>query len=185
MMNGDKMDTTCDCDLLLDFVNTLDLRPYSEGLETPAALAEWLAGRGLVEPGTRATAADLRDATELREALRTLLGAHNELDGDVDAASAVLERVSRGAKLGVCFARGGLHLEPQAKGIRAALGRLVAEVATAMSEGTWARMKACRAEDCRWAFLDTAKNQSRAWCSMQSCGNREKVRAYRARHAHA
>jgi predicted RNA-binding Zn ribbon-like protein len=179
------MVTSCDCDLLLDFVNTVDLRPYSEALETPAQLAEWLAGRGLVEPGTKATAADLREAIELREALRTLLGAHNEVPGDVAEASAVLERVSRGAKLGVCFARGHLHLEPQSSGIRGALGRIVAEVATAMSEGTWARMKACRAEDCRWVFLDTAKNQTRAWCSMKSCGNREKVRAYRARHAHA
>jgi predicted RNA-binding Zn ribbon-like protein len=179
------MVTSCDCDLLLDFVNTVDLRPYSEELETPAALAEWLAGRGLVAPGTKATASDLREALELREALRTLLGTHNELAGDVVAASATLERVSRSAKLGVCFARGGLHLEPGSGGVRGALGRIVAEVATAMSEGTWARMKACRAEDCRWAFLDTAKNQSRAWCSMKSCGNREKVRAYRARHAHA
>jgi predicted RNA-binding Zn ribbon-like protein len=179
------MVTSCDCDLLLDFVNTVDLRPYSEELETPAALAAWLAGRGLVAPGTKATAADLREALELREALRTLLGTHNELAGDVAAASATLERVSRAARLGVCFARGGLQLEPAAGGVRGALGRIVAEVATAMSEGTWARMKACRAEDCRWAFLDTAKNQSRAWCSMKSCGNREKMRAYRERHAHA
>src|SRR5581483_2190782 len=164
-MNGDKVETTCDCDLLLDYVNSVDLRPHSEGFETPSDLAAWLVDRGLVEPGTKATAADLRDAIELREALRTLLGTHNELSGDVDAASAVLERVSRAAKLGVCFARGGLHLEPSASGVRGALGRIVGEVATAMSEGTWARMKACRAEDCRWAFLDTAKNQSRAWCS--------------------
>jgi predicted RNA-binding Zn ribbon-like protein len=184
-MNGDMVETSCDCDLLLDFVNTVDLRPYSEALDSPRALAEWLAGRGLLEPGTKATASDLREALELREALRTLLGTHNELDGDVDAASAVLERVSRGARLGVCFAHGGLQLEASAGGVRGALGRIVAEVATAMSEGTWARMKACRAEDCRWAFLDTAKNQSRAWCSMASCGNREKARAYRARHAHA
>jgi len=132
-MNGDKVETSCDCDLLLDYVNTLELRPYIEAFETPAALVEWLAGRGLVEPGTRATASDLREAIELREALRTLLGAHNDLDGDVNEASAILERVSRGAKLGVCFARGHLHLEPQAAGVRAALGRIVAEVATAMS----------------------------------------------------
>jgi predicted RNA-binding Zn ribbon-like protein len=179
------MVTSCDCDLLLDFVNTVDLRPYSETLETPAALAAWLTGKGLLEAGAKASAADFREAIELREALRTLLGAHNEVPGDVVEASAVLERVSRSAKLGVCFADGHLHLEPQAAGIRGALGKIVAEVATAMSEGTWARMKACRAEDCRWVFLDTAKNQTRAWCSMKSCGNREKVRAYRARHAHA
>ncbi len=182
-MNGVKVETTCDCDLLLDFVNTLELQPHVEQLETPVALADWLAGRGLVAAGTKATAADLREAIELREALRTLLGAHNELDGDVNGASAVLERVSRGAKLGVCFARGHLQLEPSAPGIRGALGHIVAEVATAMSEGTWTRMKACRAQDCRWVFLDTAKNQSRAWCSMRTCGNREKMRVYRARHA--
>jgi predicted RNA-binding Zn ribbon-like protein len=183
-MNGVKMETTCDCDLLLDFVNTLELRPHVEQLDSPAALAGWLAGRGLVDPGTKATAADLREAIELREALRTLLAAHNEVPGDVDAASAVLERVSRSAKLGVCFARGHLHLDPATPGIRGGLGRIVAEVATAMSEGTWTRMKACRADDCLWAFVDTAKNQSRAWCSMRTCGNREKMRAYRARHAH-
>lgn len=184
-MNGVKVETNCDCELLLDFVNTLELQPRVEQLETPGALSDWLAARGLVEGGAKATVADLREAVELREALRTLLAAHNELGGDVDGASAVLERVSRGAKLGVCFARGHLHLEPSARGVRGALGRIVAEVATAMSEGTWTRMKACRAEDCRWVFLDTAKNQSRAWCSMKTCGNREKMRVYRARHAHA
>ena len=51
-------------------------------------------------------------------------------------------------------------------------------VATALLE----RMKACRADDCRWAFLDTSKNRSRAWCSMESCGNRAKVHTYRQRH---
>ncbi|MBA3843301.1 MAG: ABATE domain-containing protein, partial [Actinobacteria bacterium] len=35
-------------ELVIDFVNTLDLRPYEEGLTTPAALAAWLAGRGLL-----------------------------------------------------------------------------------------------------------------------------------------
>jgi uncharacterized protein (TIGR03118 family) len=50
------------------------------------------------------------------------------------------------------------------------------------ADGTWERMKACRADDCKYAFLDTAKNRSRAWCSMQSCGNRAKVAAYRERH---
>ncbi|NUR77903.1 MAG: CGNR zinc finger domain-containing protein [Thermoleophilia bacterium] len=29
----------------------------------------------------------------------------------------------------------------------------------------------------------TAKNRTRAWCSMQSCGDRAKVAAYRERHA--
>ena len=31
-----------------------------------------------------------------------------------------------------------------------------------MVDGIWERMKACKADDCRWAFLDTSKNSTRA-----------------------
>jgi predicted RNA-binding Zn ribbon-like protein len=36
---------------------------------------------------------------------------------------------------------------------------------------------------CGWLFLDTSRNRSRRWCSMQSCGNRAKVRRYRRQQA--
>jgi predicted RNA-binding Zn ribbon-like protein len=39
-------------------------------------------------------------------------------------------------------------------------------------------VRQCGAEDCRWLFLDTTKNRSRQWCSMTSCGNREKARRH-------
>jgi predicted RNA-binding Zn ribbon-like protein len=42
-------------------------------------------------------------------------------------------------------------------------------------------MKVCAADDCEWAFYDHTKNRSGAWCSMESCGNRAKGRAYRER----
>lgn len=173
------------CDLVLDFVNTVDLRPYSEALDSPAALGAWLTERGLLAPGARVTAADLRDALELREALRTLLGAHNEVPGDYAAASKVVDDHACRANLCVRFDEQVMRLEPKAAGVKGALGGIVADVARAMTDGTWERMKACRAEDCRWAYLDTAKNASRAWCSMSSCGNRAKMRTYRARHSHA
>jgi predicted RNA-binding Zn ribbon-like protein len=171
-------------DLVLDFVNSLDLRPYQEGFDTPAALAAWLAERGVLAPGARVTKADLADAIRVREALRDLLAVKNGLEADTEAATAELDRATKRAGLAVRFADGEARLEPSAPGVRGALGRILAEVSVGMVDGTWERMKACRADDCRWAFLDTAKNRSRAWCSMQSCGNREKVRAYRERHSH-
>jgi predicted RNA-binding Zn ribbon-like protein len=58
---------------------------------------------------------------------------------------------------------------------------MLAIIARAQAEGTWERMKACRAEDCGWAFYDRSRNRSRAWCSMRECGNRAKARSYRAR----
>jgi predicted RNA-binding Zn ribbon-like protein len=34
---------------------------------------------------------------------------------------------------------------------------------------------------CGWLFLDTSKNQSRRWCSMNTCGARDKMRRYHRR----
>ncbi len=169
-------------ELVIDFVNTAGLEPVRDDLPTPASLVAWLDSRGL-SPGARATAADLAEAKRVREALLDLLLAHNEVETDVDAASAVLDRAARWAELGVRFAGDAAAVEPAATGVRGAVGRILAEVSAGMADGTWERVKACRADDCRHAFLDTAKNRSRAWCSMQSCGNRAKVAAYRERHS--
>jgi predicted RNA-binding Zn ribbon-like protein len=169
-------------DLVVDFVNSLDLTPYEEQLESPRALVGWLAERALIAPGARASQAELAEAIGVREALRDLLGAQNGLPADIPAATAVIDAAAQRARLGVRFADGASRFEPSVSGVRGAVGRILAEVSAAMADGTWSRLKACRADDCRWAFVDTAKNHSRAWCSMQTCGNREKVRAYRERH---
>jgi predicted RNA-binding Zn ribbon-like protein len=167
-------------ELVLDFVNTAGWGPEREDLARPADLLDWLDRQGL-EPGKRATRADLDDVRRVREALRDLLSAHNEVETDVAAAAAVLDDAAGRAGLGVRFVGGGAQVEPSCGGVRGAIGRILAEVSAGMADGTWERMKACRAEDCRWAFLDTAKNRTRAWCSMRSCGNRAKVQAYRER----
>ena len=40
------------------------------------------------------------------------------------------------------------------------------------------RLKQCRQERCSCYFIDTSKNGTRSWCSMQRCGNRQKVANY-------
>ena len=69
------------------------------------------------------------------------------------------------------------------RGSSGALGARARCGAEAMADGTWRELKACRSDTCRWAFVDHARNRSRQWCSMSVCGNREKARAFRARHA--
>ncbi|SRR5258707_7897057 len=168
-------------DLVIDFVNTAGFGPDREDLANPAVLAAWLSGHGLAA-GARVGKADLEEARAVREALRDLLLAHNEVEANIPRATAVLDTAAQRAGLAIRFADGVAHAEPSAAGVRGALGSILAEVSAGMADGTWDRMKACRAEDCKYAFLDTAKNRSRAWCSMQSCGNRAKVAAYRERH---
>jgi predicted RNA-binding Zn ribbon-like protein len=66
-------------------------------------------------------------------------------------------------------------------GVAAGLGAIAAAIMAAVGDGTWPRLMACQDESCHAAFLDTSRNRSRTWCSMQVCGNRTKTRAYRAR----
>ncbi|GAA2307515.1 CGNR zinc finger domain-containing protein [Streptomyces kunmingensis] len=61
------------------------------------------------------------------------------------------------------------------------LSRVAAAIAEATAAGTWTRLKACEAEDCRWAFYDRSPAGRGRWCSMAVCGARAKMRRYRAK----
>ncbi|MDQ6931520.1 MAG: CGNR zinc finger domain-containing protein [Candidatus Eremiobacteraeota bacterium] len=47
-----------------------------------------------------------------------------------------------------------------------------------LSSADFTRVKRCRDERCTCYFVDTSKNRTRAWCSMERCGNRQKVATY-------
>jgi predicted RNA-binding Zn ribbon-like protein len=61
------------------------------------------------------------------------------------------------------------------------LGRLLLIVRDAQRDGTWAMLKACANDECRWAFYDKSRNHGGTWCDMSTCGNKLKNRAFRAR----
>jgi len=82
-------------------------------------------------------------------------------------------------------ADGMISLEPDESGIRQALAEILTIVFAALHEGIWYRLKACADNTCQFAFYDHSKNHSGHWCTMADCGNRAKVRSYRARRAPA
>lgn len=168
-------------ELVRSFVNTLEVEDGSDELASPQALGDWLWERQLLR-GRSVSRGDLVNARQVREALRALMLENNGVSVRKEAA-ATLDRAARRAGLGIRFGPGATaRVEPRVAGVDGALGRLLAVVAAAMADGSWARLKACRADDCRWAFYDRARNHSRQWCSMAVCGNRTKARAYRRRH---
>ena len=61
------------------------------------------------------------------------------------------------------------------------LGTVLGGVITAMTDGTWPRMKACAADDCNYAFYDHTRNRSGRWCDVSGCGANARMRAYRQR----
>lgn len=172
-----------DLEAVREFVNTVDIEDGSEELSDPEALAVWLTDHGLVQTRPDATAADLRRALDVREALRTLLLANNGGAADPDATE-TLHTAAERAHVALDFTPDGAHLEPRAGGVDGALGRLLGRVHAAMHDGTWARLKACPWHTCHYAFYDHTKNRSGVWCNMEVCGNRAKAKAYRERHAH-
>ncbi|MDX6678988.1 MAG: hypothetical protein QOE31_3040 [Solirubrobacteraceae bacterium] len=170
-------------EIVRSFVNTDDIEDGIERLTEPEQLLAWLAEHELLgdAPPPRATAGDLRRALELREALRAHLRAHHGEPLDPHAA-AVLDAAARRARLTLRFTGGDqTALEPAAGGVDGALGRLLGIVKVAIDDGTWARLKACAADDCQWAFYDASRNRSGTWCDMRVCGNRAKVRGFRER----
>ncbi len=173
--------------LVIDFVNTLDVEADEDRTDTPAHLAEWLAEQGLhVGDGGDGElgAAELEQAIELRESLRSVLVSHNQRDGAADDAARHLEEVAERGRLSVRFGTdGAIDIAPRADGYPGVLAQLLVPVTHAAMDGTWARVKACVADDCRWAFYDSSRNRSGRWCDMAVCGNREKVRTYRSKQA--
>jgi predicted RNA-binding Zn ribbon-like protein len=170
-------------ELIEAFVNTAELDEDRDDLREPAGLVRWLADHGLVPVQVRASDREAHDARAVREALRELLRANNGVEVDRDAASAVLDEVARRAGLAVRFEDGSIRLAPRERGATGGVALVLAAVAEAMADGSWQKLKACRSDTCRWAFIDNARNRSRQWCSMSVCGNRAKARSFRARHA--
>jgi predicted RNA-binding Zn ribbon-like protein len=172
-------------EVLRSFVNTYDLEERTDDIDTPGALRDWLAARGLIARTEQLDEEDVRRARSVREALRALLLTNNGFDVDQRALE-TLNNAARGAEVVVSFGDAGApHLSPIRPGFQGALGRLLGVAFRSMADGTWERLKACPAHDCEWAFYDASKNRSGTWCNMQVCGNRAKARNYRERHSAA
>ena len=54
-------------------------------------------------------------------------------------------------------------------------------IAEALRDGLWDRFRTCANPACRWGFYDNSKNGSGRWCSMDTCGARNKMSAFRAK----
>ena len=166
------------------FVNTFYDRQRPEGgeaLRSPRALSAWLTEHALLAKAVRTTAADLRQALELRESLRALVGTAVEPGGGSAGLDpwGRLDQASTGLCAGVSFARGEPRFVARPRDVvSGALGVLVVITAVAMLDGSWSRLKTCPGLDCGWAFYDHSRNQSGKWCSMSICGSRSKARAH-------
>jgi predicted RNA-binding Zn ribbon-like protein len=176
---ADRETASGEIGLIQAFVNTVDLQDGPEDLTDPNTLKAWLVAKGLMDGSHPVEASDLKHAIALREAIRGAIGPNSGLPVyPVDIGT--LNGAAKASGLRMHFGVDGKpRLEPEASGVVGAMGRLVATLHAAMEDPNWTRLKLCRSQECRWAFYDRSKNHSSRWCTMASCGNREKARRFR------
>lgn len=151
-----------------------DLPPSREMLEA------FLRERALLEDEVPFTDADRDAALELTRALLAKVRT-NRGEPLAEGEVAVIDEHAQRAGLHPHFAQDGPVLVPSETGVDGALGRIVAIAFLADLDGSWGQLKECAGEDCTSVFYDRSKNHSGRWCTMSTCGNRAKVRAWRER----
>ncbi len=162
------------------FINTLDIEADRDALRSPDDARAWLSEHGLSAGGSLDAAA-LHRLVALREGLRELLADRGDARAAAGDTLHVLAQLGESAQLVVRFGPdGNPRLEP-AGGSDSVIAVLLADIAAAVGDGSWARLKVCANDACRWAFWDASRNHSGVWCTMAVCGNRMKGRAFRAR----
>ncbi len=167
-----------DVELVRSFANTADVEDGIDQLASIHGFRRWLQDQGLDGAQQPIGDDDLALARDLRGALRAEMASHHD-DVPDPLARATLDRLAAELPVHIVPSTGGL--EPVAQGSRGALTRVLASAHSLVRAGVWNRLKVCPNDDCAWAFYDESRNRSRRWCSMNVCGNRHKVRAYRDR----
>ena len=176
--------------LWVDFLNTKQaVRGGGTGelIEDPDAFHRWAVAAGECNPDDLFTPdqGDVEEALRLRAVLRE--GAENLLAGRAlpkTAIRAINERLIRSPVTTTLVERdGGWRLTQSfvAGSATALLGRIAGDFAQTLVSGRPDRLRRCEHPGCVMLFIDTSKNGKRRWCSMETCGNREKAAGHRAR----
>jgi len=167
--------------------------PSNDRLETFPDLLGWSGANGLLDaPEVRAleeraasdpwlAATVLGQARELRSVLHQILAA---LAGKREPGPLALRTFnqalrSAAGQLALTWREGrpswGLDCGATLDTI---VDRIAWAAAQFLTSPELARLGLCANPECGWMFLDSTRNHSRRWCSMQDCGSRAKARRY-------
>jgi predicted RNA-binding Zn ribbon-like protein len=166
--------------LALDFAYTGALAGNPEILHAPADLGQWLAAR-FPRIDTEVSERELSDALGFRAAIAhaavAALGREGLPASDVD----VINLFAALPDLPPALPGGSMQAGARRARATQALSTIARDAIATLGSTLRDRIRECAAEDCSLLYLDTSRSGNRRWCSMQRCGNRAKVRAFRER----
>lgn len=184
--------------LPLNFINTVSNRVHEPMNEYLNSYEDWLNWSVYAGALTDETAVRLRrEAAEHPQAARA---AHRRALALRDHLHAIFSRVANGDvpdeadldALNAALAEAVAYraIAPEGRGfvwrwaapldaLDQALWIVTCAAADLLTSPLVSRVRECPApEGCGWLFLDTSKNRSRRWCSMETCGNQAKARRH-------
>lgn len=172
----------------LDLLNTVVLLDgtRTDLLRTDEDVVTWLRGAGLLDAGpvpAAATKGLLATTRELRARVHELV-TRRKAGKRPESLEGLNAFLAAGGQRRELVAEGG-ELRLATRFGRASPGELLLPVALAaaelVAEGDLELVRTCESEDCVLVFYDRTRSHRRRWCSMATCGNRHKVRSFRAR----
>ncbi len=174
--------------LALDFANSVDWTaddiaiPATDALLEPDSLERW--GTRLGVAGSPGGPEELELARGLREALHAIFSAlAADLEPDEFSLSRLRFAYAQAVAAGTLSQRerdGAFGLQWRDDEPRRVRFAVAADAMALLADpARLARLHRCPGRDCGWVFLDTSGR--RRWCSMDTCGSREKMRRMYAR----
>jgi predicted RNA-binding Zn ribbon-like protein len=175
----------------LDFINT-EYTQAGERIElfrTAEDVADWLRAAGLpdVPPAVRSKEQLLVAARGYRKCLHSgveRLVSSGDVPGDTISAT---NRLLEGERFSLRLQRGRGKFQLQRHWNFASPADYIVPVAQSFAEllGTadLSRIRRCKNPECPLIFYDTSKSATRSWCSLDLCGNKLRVAAFRKRHS--
>ncbi|WP_066359987.1 CGNR zinc finger domain-containing protein [Herbidospora mongoliensis] len=175
----------------LDFTNTVNARPVArrDWLSTPEEALTWAAATGhpLQQIGDPAEDSapetrDLRDLAAAREFRETVFRVFQPVAHGGSAPQEGLDRIlavyGEGVTQGHLSGQdGNFRLEwAPPRTVRVLMWEAATSAMELLTHGPLDRLGEC--PSCCWLFLDVSKNRRRRWCSMTTCGSRDKSRRY-------
>jgi predicted RNA-binding Zn ribbon-like protein len=181
---------------VLDFVNSIDPREGAqrvEHLRTYSDLVDWAGRAGVLtvaearrtlrdasgDPAAAARA--LERAVALREATYAIFGAVAAHRPAPEADVRELQAAYRDAMAHADLTGTGRRFEWRlSSGLDVVRWHIARDAVALLESEMLGRVKRCPggSGECGWLFLDSSKNASRRWCSMEGCGNRAKLRRF-------
>ncbi|HEX6354167.1 CGNR zinc finger domain-containing protein [Actinophytocola sp.] len=159
-----------------------------DDLADQAGLADWLTAKDLVTASPPRDA-DVADFQGLREAIfRLVSAAGGGPESALENAVALVNKHARGdihlvQLIAQSDSSGGVHLTAQTvpPTVSQVLTTVARDAVDLLTGPDAERLHQCQADTCGSFYLDSSRGRQRRWCSSASCGNRERVAAFRDR----